>query len=136
MNEKGNISAECAVSFEHLQGEIERLKNGKKDAANVMREFAISLKTMADLQAAHHGETIRVLTGFNGNTVELIAKLSERVASVEASSRSMHKRLDEDKEEKRDIKSMIAETRRMIWAVVLLGLASTATALFSIFGGG
>ena len=109
-NSYHNVRAECAADFATIHTEIERVRNGHDTQALALDKLTGAVEIGAVEVRRNHSETVRMISGYQGNLVEMFSKQSERTALVEQKSSSAHDRLDGQ--------------YKAIWAVVGLILAA------------
>ena len=118
-----DIRVGCAREFEHIRGEIERIRNGHESQAKTLTRLTSVLEKSEHLSRADHGEAMRAITGYQGTITAMMATQSERTALVEASSSSAHHRLDGQ--------------HKMLWGIVILLLTlAVGTVLQILIAGG
>ena len=117
-----DIRSECAADFATIHSEIERIRNGHDTQAVALEKLTKAVEVGANETRRNHNETTRMISGYQGNLVEMFSKQSERTALVEQSSRSAHHRLDGQ--------------HKMIWGVVALVLAVAAGIIIKALMGG
>ena len=89
-----DIRAQCAADFAEIHTEIKRVKNGHITQAIALDKLTGAVELGSVEARRNHDETVRMISGNQGNLVEMFSKQSERTALVEQSSSSAHRRLD------------------------------------------
>ena len=117
-----DIRADCAADFATIHTEIERVRNGHDNQAAALEKLTRAVETNSSETRRNHNETTRMISGYQGNLVEMFSKQSERTALVEQSSRSAHHRLDGQ--------------HKMIWGVVALVLVIAVGVVVKFLTGG
>ena len=117
-----NIRVDCAREFEHVRGEIERVRNGHVGQAKTLTRLTGAIEKSALLSRSDHGEAMRAITGYQGTITSMMSKQSERTALVEASSKSAHLRLDGQ--------------HKMLWGILALLLTVAAGVIIKMLIGG
>ena len=107
------IRVGCAREFEHIRGEIERIRNGHATQAKTLSRLTGVIEKSEHLNRADHAESMRALTGYQGTITAAMSTERERTALLEASSKSAHLRLDGQ--------------HKMLWGIVILILSVAIT---------
>ena len=121
-NNYHNVRAECAADFATIHTEIERVRNGHDTQAAALDKLTGAVELGAVEVRRNHSETVRMISGYQGNLVEMFSKQSERTALVEQKSSSAHDRLDGQ--------------YKAIWAVAGLILAAAVSIVIKALMGG
>ena len=117
-----NIRVDCAREFEHIRGEIERVRNGHAGQAKTLTRLTGAIERSAISTSSDHDEAMRAITGYQGTITSMMSKQSERTALVEASSKSAHLRLDGQ--------------HKMLWGILGLLLTVAAGVIIKMLMGG
>jgi septal ring factor EnvC (AmiA/AmiB activator) len=133
--ENGKMTSECAVHFEKLDGEIRRVQQDRAASIASSEATARTIREIAATAQANHEETTRLVTNFQGQMIEMISKQSERTALCEASTSSAHHRIDTMEagrsQDRKELRQSIGETKKLLWALLVLGLTLTAGGLLT-----
>ena len=117
-----NLRVDCAREFEHVRGEIERVRNGHVGQAKTLSKLTGAIEKSTLLSRSDHAEAMRAITGYQGTITSMMSKQSERTALVEVSSKSAHHRLDGQ--------------HKMLWGIVILMLITAAGVIVKMLMGG
>ena len=94
MPDDHDIRSACAADFATIHTEIERVRNGHDTQALALDKLTGAVELGAVEVRRNHSETVRMISGYQGNLIEMFSKQSERTAIVEQKSSSAHDRLD------------------------------------------
>jgi len=115
MDERHGRLIGCERDFAEIRGEIRRLSNGHQNQATALTKLTDVVERDVETRRHEHDETVRAISTYQSQVLDMATGLSERTALTEASARSAHHRLDAQ--------------HKIIWAILILAGTAMATAI-------